>query len=497
MNLADARATLRVRAVETADRDGILLPQAVRERCTAEAGPPEAPDTVGAALGPGSQAFLARRAALAEAELLKRNPGLDAPVAGLGLGRLPLWIAALAVLTAGFTSALAWKNQPLQLLGFPLLWLIAWNLLVYLWLLVMPLFAAGGGAVPRPLVDFVTRLLARLRMPRWPVAGAGDARAAVAAESATQFLRDWVPLQAPLLAARAKALLHAGAMLLAVGTMIGLVLLGLRVHYMAGWESSWGVTAEGLHALLRTVLAPAAWVTPESIARMPTLDEIRSWSFQDGGRGGHAWDLVKLFVVATFLYVVLPRAALWGLARRQVARRRESFYAPPADDRYYRRLLQSSRGAGEVAAVFFHGLEPTAGLRARLREALGDELGGRVALEFMPRVTYGDEAGVAATLASHDERERLVAVFSLAATPEEEVQGELLRQLAAHGPTGGESMPLVVLDAAPLGRFDSGGGFRAHYEDRLRAWERFLKGHGATQLVLASGQAGTAGGTPP
>jgi hypothetical protein len=88
-------------------------------------------------------------------------------------------------------------------------------------------------------------------------------------------------------------------------------------------------------------------------------------------------------------------------------------------------------------------------------------------------------------------------VFSLAATPEEEVQGELLRQLAAHGPTGGESMPLVVLDAAPLGRFDSGGGFRAHYEDRLRAWERFLKGHGATQLVLASGQAGTAGGTPP
>ncbi len=147
--------------------------------------------------------------------------------------------------------------------------------------------------------------------------------------------------------------------------------------------------------------------------------------------------------------------------------------------------------------MFFHGLEPTAALRARLREALGDELGGRVTLEFMPVVTYGDEAGVSDTLAGQDERERLVAVFSLAATPEEEVQGELLRQLAAHGPAGRESAPLVVLDAAPLERFEAGGGFRSHYEDRLGAWERFAKGHGATHLVLAPREAGTAAGTHP
>jgi hypothetical protein len=490
MNLTEARATLLVRAVETADRDGVLLPLAVRDRCTAQAGPPEAPEAGGETLGPRSQAFLSRRAALLEAELARRSPGLDALGAGLGLGSLPLWIAGLVVLATGLLSALAWKDQPLQLLGFPLLWLIVWNLLVYVWLLVMPLFAAGAAAVPHPLVDLVARLLARLRMPRWPVAGAGEAGTAVASQAAAQFLREWVPLQAPLLAARARALLHAGALLLALGTMIGLVLLGLRVHYMAGWESSWGVTAEGLYALLRLVLAPAVWVTPESIAAMPTLADIRSWSFQENGRGGHAWDLVKLFVVATFLYVVVPRAVLWWLARRRIAGRRESFYAPSSDDRYYRRLLQSGRGSGEVAAVFFHGLEPTAGLRARLREALGDELGGRVTLEFMPAVTYGDEAGVSDTLAGQDERERLVAVFSLAATPEEEVQGELLRQLAAHG-----SAPLVVLDAAPLERFESGGGFRAHYQDRLGAWERFAKGHGAKHLVLVPREAGMAGGT--
>jgi hypothetical protein len=495
VNLAEAKTTLLVRAVETTDREGVLLPLSVRDRCTAEAGPPEAP--AGAAVtGPAEQAFLARRAALVQAELERRHPGLHALGAAPGLGNLPLWIGSLALLVMGFLSAAAWVRQPLRLLNFPLLWLIAWNLLVYLWLLAVPWFDAGRGA-PRPLVELVSRLLAKLRMPRWPDIGAGDARSAAATRAAAQFLRDWIPLQPPWLLARAQAVLHAGAVLLTLGAVIGLVWFGLSVHYRVGWESSWGVTAEGLHALLRTILAPAAWITPPSIAVMPTLDDVRAWSLQEGGRGGSAWDLVKLFIVAALLYVVLPRAVLWAWARRRIRRVRESFYVPPAGDRYYRRLLQAGRGAGAVAAVFFHGLEPTAGVRARLREALADELGGRVTLEFMPPVAYGDEAGVAATLAGHDERERTVAVFSLAATPEEEVQGELLRQLAAHGAADQAAPPLVVLDAAPLARFEASGGFRAHYEDRLRAWERFSRSHGVEPRVLAARDVGAvAGGAP-
>jgi len=237
--------------------------------------------------------------------------------------------------------------------------------------------------------------------------------------------------------------------------------------------------------MLGWVLAPAAWITPGSIAVMPTLEDIRAWSFEENARGGHAWGLVKLFVVAAFLYVVVPRAVLWAAARRRSARLRESFYVAPADDRYYRRLLQAGRGTGEVAAVVFHGVEPTVGLRTRVREALADEVGGRVTLEFLPPVAYGDEATIEARLAGQEERERMVAVFSLAATPEEEVQGELLRQLAALAMAGREAPPIVVLDAAPLERFDTDGGFRSHYEDRMRAWERFLKGHGVPRPIVA------------
>jgi hypothetical protein len=484
MNREQARTTLLVRAAEQADRDGVLLPLAVRDRCTAEAGPPESP-VFGAGFGPDAEAFLARRAGLAEMELARRHPGLQALGAGLGLGSVLPWAGAFLALVIGFMSAMTWARQPLRLLSFPLLWLILWNLAVYVWLLVMSM-AGGRHAAPRPLVNLASRLLARLRLPRWPAGAGSDAGATAAAKAAGQFLHEWLPLQAPLLAARAKVLLHAGAFLLTAGAMIGLVWFGLSVDYRVGWESSWGVTAEGLHALLSAVLSPAAWITPESIAVMPTLDDVRAWSLQEGGRGGHAWNLVKLFIMAAALYVLLPRAVLWAWAKRSAGRREESFYSPPADERYYRRLLQAGRGAGEVAAVFFHGIEPTAGLRTRVREALADELGGRVTLEFMPPVAYGEEASVTAVLAGHHERDRLVAVFSLAATPEEEVQGELLRQLAAHAPAGGDELPLVVLDAAPLQRFESDGGFRSHYEDRLRAWERFVKGHGMSRPIVAT-----------
>ena len=196
MNLDQVRSTLWVRAVETADRDGALLPAAVRDRCTAEAGPPGAADGGQESSGPEAQAFLSGRAALVEAELARRHPGLHVLAAAPGFDNAPAWIAGVAVFVAGLASALGWKRQPMELLAFPLLWLIAWYLLVYLWLLFVPLLGGGAGDASRPLVQSVMRLLARLRMPRWPGVGRRTPEADVAAWAAAQFLREWMPLQA-------------------------------------------------------------------------------------------------------------------------------------------------------------------------------------------------------------------------------------------------------------------------------------------------------------
>lgn len=485
MNLEQARSTLLVRAVETADRTGIVLPHAIRDRCTADAQPPERGTVGGGPLTQEEEAFVARRADLIETELLHRSPDLVPLAGGLGLGVLPVLAAAAIALAIGFFSPDVWSDRPLHLLKFPLLWLIGWNLLVYLWLLAARLLPRSAGGPPHPLASLVSRWLARMRLPRLPGAamhGDGDARATVAARAGTQFLRDWMPLQAPLFVAQAKTMLHGGALLLTVGMMAGLLLRGFFHEYLAGWEATWtSFGADDLHDFLAVFLGPASWLTGIAI---PSVEDIAALRFVDGAGGGNAQDWILLYVAAAFLYIVVPRAALWLLGRREAARLREDFYTPPAEDRYFHRLLQAGRGAGEVAAVLFHGVEATAGLRARVRDALADELGGRVTFDFLEPVSYGDESAVLQKLSAHDARERLVAVFSLAATPEEEVQGELLRQLAAYGPSAGESPPLVVLDAAPLERFAADGGYRTHYEERLRAWERFIKGHHATHVVL-------------
>lgn len=493
MNLAEAKATLLVRAVETADREGVLLPLAVRDRCTAECDPPAGHDgRAGPVLTREEEAFVARRARCVGQRLRERHADLTLLAEETGLGGLALSVGALAVLAVGFFSRHVWSDRPLHLLNFPLLWLIVWNLLVYAWLVLSRALSRNGSQRLHPLVGFVARGLGRLHLPgplRAAPATTGEGPSFVAAAAGAQFLRDWVPLQSRVLLTQARTVLHGGAILLTLGMIAGLLVRGFMHEYLAGWEATWrSFGAEDLHGFLGVFLAPASWVTGIAV---PSVQEIAALRLVDGRGGGNAQDWILLYVAAALLYVVVPRGVLWWLSLRATARRRESFYAPPADDRYYRRLLQAGRGEGEVAAVFFHGLEPTAGLRARLREALAGELGGRVTLEFMPTVAYGGEAGVAATLAGHDERERLVAVFSLAATPEDEVQGELLRQLAAHASVGEETQPLVVLDAAPLERFEADGGFRAHYEDRMRAWERFLKGHGGKPLVLAAARAGT------
>jgi hypothetical protein len=494
VNLTQAKSTLLVRAVELADRTGVLLPLAIRDRCTSEAQPPAATAMTDARgvkrpgeLTVGEQAFVARRAGLIEAELLARSPVLAALGKGNGLGAAAIAAGGLAVLAAGFFSRHVWSDRPLHLLNFPLLWLIAWNFMVYVWLLGSPLLSRGVGRPPHPLVGLVAQGLTRLRLPGAskslrPRDGADDSRTAIVAHAVVQFLRDWVPLQSRVVFVQAKVLLHGGALILTVGTAAGLLLRGFFHEYLAGWEATWrSFDAQQLHGLLRVFLGPASWLTG---IRVPSLDEIAALRFVNGTGGGNAQDWILLYVAAAFLYVVVPRAGLLLLAMRQASTRRREFYFPAHDDRYYHRLLQAGRGTGEVAAVFWHGIAPTPEQRTRVRDALADELGGRVALEFMDPVVYGEESVVVQRLAAHAPHEHLVAVFSLAATPEEEVHGELLRQLAAAGAVDGERPPLVLLDAAPLERFAVAGGYRAHYDDRLQAWGRFTRDRHARLRVL-------------
>jgi hypothetical protein len=496
VNPSDTKSTLRVRALELADPAGVLLPEGVRERCTAEAGPPDAgaaPAAGDDALTPGEEAFLARRAALIDAQMRRRHPAFSAPPAATEARR---WLAvALPALAfgLGFFSYRIAPDQRINLLASPLLGLVAWNLAVYLLLLARRLRPQRGGpAAAGPLTAALAHCMARVQPPL-PAGPSGSeserARAAIAANAAAGFLRDWIPLEQPLLLAQAGRLLHACAALVALGATASLILSGIYLEYRAGWESTF-LDAGAVRAILSLLLGPASLITGIPIPDGTAFEALR---FGPGGGGENAGRWIVLHAATAALYVIAPRMLLMSRSALAARRLRLRYYEPQRSDPYFHRLLQAGRGGGEVAAVLWHGIEPTRELEARVRDVLHERLGGRVSVEFLDPVSYGEESSVPERLTTPRRREHAVAVFSLAATPEEEVQGALLRQLAACGPPGRE--PLALLDAAPLERFAADAGFRARYEERLRAWQRFVDRCHAQHIVLAP--APVSGRRPP
>jgi len=479
VNPSQAKSVVLVRAVELADREGLLLPRAARERCTLEAGPPQpgegAASAAGDSLTAEEESFLVRRAALLEAELRGRDRDLPIDAGGTPLRRVLTPSLMVLAFVAGFVLYRVSPDKRINLLAFPLLGLIAWNVAVYGWLLANRLRAGDGTQVPGPLRSGLGSWLARLRLPRLQAGKGDDPRAAVAGGAMAQFTRDWLPIVAPLALARARTVLHAAALAVALGAVTSLVFRGLYLEYLAGWESTF-LDAATVHSVLAFVLAPASVVTGIEVPDATAIEALR---FRPGFAGENASRWIALYVVAVVLYVGIPRVLLLAWCTAAERRAGHDLYRPLPTDPYFRRLLQSQRGGGEVAAVLWHGVEPSPPLRARVREALLEELGGRVRLEMLDPLEYGEEASVQERLAAHDPRERVAVVFSLAATPEEEVQGLLLRQLA-----GGERPPLVLLDAAPLERFRADEALRRRFDERLRAWQRFATDHGAGHVLV-------------
>jgi hypothetical protein len=147
-------------------------------------------------------------------------------------------------------------------------------------------------------------------------------------------------------------------------------------------------------------------------------------------------------------------------------------------------LIQTTRGRGQVTGVLWHNLVLAPEQKTRLRAALREALGGLVQLDFMGPVSFGEETTILKTLGQEDHRDRWAVLFSIADTPEDEVQGELLRQLSAYGSAGDEAPPVVVVDLAPYERFRQDAAFRQHFDERLQGWRQFVVDHGGQAVWL-------------
>ena len=471
-----------MRACEEADPDGRLLRFEERQRASRRAPAPGA-DARREAL----EAFLAARARELSGPLIARWPGLRRAIAAAGLP-VPAWAVMVLAGLGGVTLERLGGTRRIDLLAFPLLGLIAWNLAVYALALSRPwLRRRTGSARAEPLAS-----LGLLQAALWPIGperwwargGPADASRRVA-ELVRRFVRHWLATAGPLVGARAERLLHLGALSFGVGAVLGMYLRGLAVEYRAGWESTF-LAAPTVATLLRAVLGPAAWILhrlapglsppPAELFSVEAIERLRGPAVS-----GEAAVWIHLWALTTVLVVVVPRLVLAWRASRH-ARARGADLRLPLDDPYFLRVLAVTRGAGVLVEVIPYSFRPSPAGTERASRLLLDLYGSQARLRPPEPAEYGEPPPPAADGAQGPRH--VVVVFSLAQSPEQEVHGEFLdeirRQLSA-SPAGGQLLVLLD-DEAYRARL---GDSAPRLAERRRAWERFGEECGVTVVSLA------------
>jgi len=196
-------------------------------------------------------AFVAVRARHALQRLSSREPALARLASpSLRAGRWTIAVVALAFVVGLLADHLA-DSRRINLLAPPMWGVLAWNLLVYLGLLVFPLLRLARRQSERgPIVrGLAGRIARRIRLPRLAAGGS--------AAALHRFAALWAERGRALATRRAETLLHAAAAALALGLIAGLYLRGLVFDYRVGWQSTF-LTPEVAHAVVTTLLTPAA-----------------------------------------------------------------------------------------------------------------------------------------------------------------------------------------------------------------------------------------------
>lgn len=450
-----ARAILLVKAIEEADQHKEVLTDDDRKfasRTARELAHWQAAESRTAATLPD---FLYQRAE----QLLKRLAARHKLFASVAQGHSGMWGASwLLPVVALLVGALAERfGDPhrVDLMSLPLLGIIAWNMLVYLLLIVWALLPARRAGLRRGLANRMA--LGGSHVPRrLPHA---------LASGVLQFMVDWSRLGARLNLARIARILHWAAAAFAIGAVLSLYGRGIVERYATGWESTF-LYAGQVHHLLSIVFAPAEFV----FGLEPfTLDEVMALQNWDDAHPGNGARWVHLYGASLFLYVVLPRIVLGAMAAVRAMILRQRF---PLDlnQPYFQHLAIAAGGEPGLLRVLPYSLTVDEARSKGLDTVAQEMLGEQARVRLLPPAAYGSEAppleaGEGVTNA---------VLFGIAATPEQENHGVFLAALGR-----GRRLVALLDQSALAARTDA-----SRLRERIDLWRDFCILHGAEPKVV-------------
>ncbi|MDF1826269.1 MAG: DUF2868 domain-containing protein [Verrucomicrobiales bacterium] len=474
MKTENTRKILALQAIEQADEKGVILSEADFREAGKTAGAPLSKKVDEA----GENSFLATRAELLLIRATSRFPeaakwATNPPAHHrMGLFAIVLLITAAAL---GFLTSELGPEKRINILSFPLLGILLWNLVIYLREIILlskkrdQLFT---GAAISPMVDFLQASL--------PLEASGDkddARALAGAQML--FEKRWKKLLVPVTGARIKSILHTTAMVLALAAVGGMYVKGLANEYRAVWESTFFSESAQLRPFLSFVLGPAVSVTGDSIPSIEELDLIHWKAGEAATVGDNAARWIHWYAITIGLFVLIPRGLLAVFWRIRAARLARTLPFRDMSPGYYEHLLAVSTGNTLTVSVVPYPLSPDESVRKRIQRTLESHFEKPVGVNWIAAVAFGEEEESVPGLEGET-----IPLFDFSSTPEKETQLTLYQTLLEEAPN---PVRFILLETTAFDqKTESLSDGNKRREARMTAWRNLFEAENVELLSVAS-----------
>lgn len=477
------RRILLVKSVEEQDTDGAMLTPAERDAATRgalRAHPGSGADATEQAREARAWRVLDARAQDLYDRLVQRHPVVARTVMLESRATQVAFGVLLLAFGVGLGLSVLDSRVRIEIVAFPLLGLVLWNLVVYAVLAVAALrstrarppgaVSAAAGWVAWPLRWGWRRASSLVRQASFyhrPLATA-----------LRRFSEEWWPIAQPLLAWQGKRIFHLAAAAVALGLVAGFYVRGIALEYRAGWESTF-LTATQVRGVLQVLYGPASAATGIALPADDAAIEALHW--REGAGGGPAASWIHLIAATAVLFVVLPRLWLAVVASLRLARASRRLAPPDSLLPHARSVLGASDAAPAAVAVRVipYAYHPATASLDGLAKLLHATYGPGTRIDLATAVAYGEEAALR-RLEPAPSHGLEIVLFTLAATPEVENHGAVL--VAARDALAAAKSPsrlVAVVDESPfLAHMRNDASLASRVDERRDAWREFAARHG-------------------
>lgn len=424
-------------------------------------------------LGKGGARQL-ERLAVHRADLLLRLASHTQPA--IGPLRRPrraaslLWWLPLLALLLGFATEKIAEPHRLNLMAWPLLAIVFWNLAMYvvmavLWLrrLLRPRRPGEvdelGLEALRPVTNWWTRSALGLKDKD------GYLRTIY-----QRFMADWMPYSHARHARVLRSLTHLCAAALAIGVGAALWFTGMFAEYRVGWESTW-LTPQHMHTLAHWLSWPAQTLLGMPAWSLEQIEQLQSWPAGQQ-QNGRQWIIAYSTLLA--LTVVLPRVllAVWNWV---AALGLSKTLHLPLDEPYFQKIARDFSSDATTVAVHPFSMVMNNQRQQQVVQFVQQHFGAAAHVHFAPTLEYGEGEGRFAHTLESAQPHLQALLFNMAATPEEETHGAALAQFEAHVP-GARGVWLYGHEFAQ--RLGDTEAARHRIAERSHLWQVFVESHG-------------------